>query len=131
MLRARHAPDKEPGQRHPKETIMRSSTTSASLRGLVASAIFGVLALGLSVVSAADPGAASRTVKFSDLNTSSPSGAHVLYIRIRAAARVVCSYYFFATDTDRARCVHDATADAVSEINQPALSAVYNANHGT
>jgi len=47
------------------------------------------------------------------------------------AAQVVCSYYFFATDTDRARCVRDATADAVTKINQPALSAVYNANNRT
>jgi UrcA family protein len=104
---------------------MKSSTTSTSLRGLVASAIFGALAPSLSVVSAADPGAASRTVRFADLDVSSASGAQVLYVRIRAAARVVCSYYFFATDTDRARCVHDATADAVTEINQPALSAVF------
>jgi UrcA family protein len=67
-------------------------------------------------------------VKFADLNLSDPSGAHVLYRRIRAAAVVVCSHYFFATDTDKARCVRDATADAVSKIDQPALSAVYNAN---
>jgi UrcA family protein len=70
-------------------------------------------------------------VKFADLDISNPSGAHVLYRRIRAAAQVVCSYYFFATDTDKARCVRDATADAVTKINQPALSAVYNANNKT
>jgi UrcA family protein len=110
---------------------MTPSITSSSLRGLAATAIFGVLASSLSVVSAADPGAASRTVKFADLNVSDPSGAHALYIRIRAAAQVVCSYYFFATDTDKARCVHDATADAVTKINQPALSAVYDANNRT
>jgi UrcA family protein len=110
---------------------MNPSITSTGLRGLIATAIFGVLASSLSVVSAADPSAASRTVKFADLDTSNPSGAHVLYRRIRAAAQVVCSYYFFATDTDRARCVRDATAHAVTEINQPALSAVYNANNKT
>ena len=38
---------------------------------------------------------------------------------------------FFATDTDKARCVRDATADAVTKINQPALSAVYSANNKT
>jgi UrcA family protein len=78
-----------------------------------------------------DPSDESRTVKFADLNISNPSGAHVLYRRIGAAAQVVCSYYFFATDTDKARWVRDATANAVTRINQPALSAAYNANNKT
>jgi UrcA family protein len=108
---------------------MNPSTISTGLRGLIATAIFSLLGLGLCVVAAADPSAESRTVKFADLNISNPSGAHVLYTRIRAAAQVVCSYYFFATDTDKARCVRDVTADAVTRINQPALSAVYNANN--
>ena len=109
---------------------MHPSTTSR-LRGLIATGIFGFLGPGLCVVAAADPSAESRTVKFADLDISNPSGAHVLYRRIRAAAQVVCSYYFFATDTDKARCVRDATADAVTKINQPALSDVYNANNKT
>jgi UrcA family protein len=109
---------------------MNPSTTSG-LRGLIAKAIFGFLGLGLCVVAAADPSAESRTVKFADLDISNPSGAHVLYRRIRAAAQVVCSHYFFETDTDKARCVRDATADAVTKINQPALSAVYNAKNET
>jgi UrcA family protein len=50
-------------------------------------------------------------------------------MRIRAAAQVVCSYYWLATETDKARCVRDATADAVTKINQPALSALYNAKN--
>jgi UrcA family protein len=114
-----------------EETIMNPSTTSTGLRGLIATAIFGFLGLGLCVGSAADPGDESRTVQFADLYISNPPDAHVLYRRIRAAAQVVCSYYFFATDGDKARCVRDATADAVTKINQPALSAVYNANNKT
>ena len=110
---------------------MSPTTTSAGVRCLIASAIFGTLALSVSVVSAADATAASRTVRFADLNASIPSGAHVLYSRIRAAAQTVCSYYFFLTDTDKARCVRDATAEAVAEINQPALTAVFNANNRT
>jgi UrcA family protein len=110
---------------------MNASTTLTGLHGLIAPMIFGVLASSISVVSIADPSAASRTVTFSDLNISTPSGAHVLYRRIRAAAQVVCSHHFFLTDTDKARCVRDATADAVTRINQPALSALYNANYET
>jgi len=110
---------------------MNPSATSG-LRGLIATAIFGFLGLGFCVIAgAADPSAESRTVKFADLDISNPSDAHVLYRRIRAAAQVVCSHYFFATDTDKARCVRDATADAVTRINRCELSAVYNANNKT
>jgi UrcA family protein len=107
---------------------MRPSTTSR-LRGLIATAIFGSLGLSVCVVAAADRSAESRTVNFADLDISTPAGAHMLYMRIRAAAQVVCSYYFFATDADKAGCVRVATADAVTRINEPALSAVYNASN--
>jgi len=107
---------------------MRPSTTSR-LRGLIATAIFGALGLSVCVVAAADRSAESRTVSFADLDISTPAGAHMLYMRIRAAAQVVCSYYFFATDADKARCVRDATAGAVTKINQPALCAVFNASN--
>jgi UrcA family protein len=130
MFRAPHDLDAECGRKH-KVTIMNPSTISTSLRGLIATAIFGFLGLGLCVVGAAGPSDESRTVKFADLNMSNLSSAHVLYRRIRAAAQVVCSYYFFATDTDKSRCVRDATADAVTRINQPALSTVWNANNKT
>lgn len=110
---------------------MKTSSTSTGLRDLIANTIFGILGLGLFVAAAADPSAESRTVKFGDLDLSNPSSAHVLYRRIRAAAEVVCAHYFFVTDTDRAQCVRDATADAVTKINQPALSAVYSAIYKT
>ena len=110
---------------------MNPSTPSTGLRGLAATAIFVVLASSLSIVATAEPSSASRTVKFADLNISDPSGAHVLYMRIRAAAQVVCSYYWFPTEADKAGCVRDATADAVTRINQSALFAVYNATNKT
>lgn len=106
---------------------MNSSTTSTGLRGLIAIVIFGALASSFSAVSAADPTSASVNVKFADLNIATPSGALVLYERIQAAAKGACSYYWFKTDGDEARCVHDAIASAVTKVNQPALSAVYNA----
>lgn len=105
---------------------MNPSTPSTGFRGLVASAIFVVLAPTFSIVSAADPSSASRAVKFADLDISTQSGAQVVYMRILAAAQVVCSYYPFATDGEKAGCVRNATADAVTKINQPALSALHN-----
>ena len=110
---------------------MNPSTTSTGLRGLILTVIIGFLGLGFCAAATADPRVESRTVRFADLNISNPSGAHALYRRIQAAAQVVCSSYFFWTDSDKARCVRDATADAVTKINQPALSTVYNATNRT
>jgi UrcA family protein len=111
---------------------MITSTLSTGLRGLIATGIFGALASSFSAVSAADePDPVSITVKYADLNVASPSGALVLYERIRAAAQAACSYYWFKTDADEARCVHDTIANAVAKVNQPALSAVFNAKYKT
>src|SRR5262245_11421333 len=110
---------------------MKTSIRFAGPRALIATTIFGALVSSFSVVSAADPGSASVTVKFADLDIASPSDALVLYERIRAAAQSACSYFWFKTDADEARCVHGAIANAVTTVNQPALNAVYNAKFKT
>jgi UrcA family protein len=110
---------------------MNTLTSSTGLRGLIAIAIFGALACSFSLVCAADPSTASVTVKLADLNISSQAGALVLYDRIRAAAKGACSYYWFKSDADEARCAHEAIANAVIKVNQPTLSAVYNAMYKT
>lgn len=112
-----------------QETIMTSTPRSTGLRGLIATAIFGALAFSVSAVSAADPTSASINVKYADLNIASPSGAAVLYERIRTAALSACNYFWFKTDADEARCVQQTIANAVTKVNQPALSAVYNAKY--
>jgi UrcA family protein len=106
---------------------MNTSTASTGFRGLIATAILGALAAGFSAVCAADPSAASITVKYGDLNVASSSGALVLYERIRTAAQTACSYFWFKTDADEARCVSNTIANAVTRVNEPALSLVYNA----
>jgi UrcA family protein len=108
---------------------MNTSTTSTVLHGLIASAVVGALGSSFSAVSAAGPSSVSVTVKFADLDTESPSGALVLYERIRAAAQGACSYYWFKTGADEAHCVQNAIANAVTKVNKPALSAVYNAKY--
>ena len=110
---------------------MNTSTPSIGLRGLIAAVIVGALALSFSAVSAAGPSSASVTVKYGDLNIASPSGALVLYERIRAAAQSACNYFWFETDADEARCVQNTIAKAVSKVNEPALSAVYSAKSKT
>jgi len=110
---------------------MNSSFRSTGPGGLIATAIFGALALSFSTVSSADSSSAGISVKYADLNIASPSGALVLYERIRAAAQSACNYFWFETDADEARCVHNTIAKAVSKINQPALSEVFVAKYKT
>ena len=110
---------------------MNTSSPPIGLRGLIASAIFVVLASSFSAVCAADPSSASITVKYADLNIASPPDALVLYERIRAAAQSACNYFWFKTDADEARCVQHTIANAVIKVNQPALSAIYNAKYKT
>jgi UrcA family protein len=110
---------------------MNASTPSTGPRGLIATTILAALALCFSAVTAADPSSASVTVKYADLDIASPSGALALYERVRAAAQSACSYFWFKTDADEARCVHHTIANAVAKVNQPALSAVYNSKYKT
>jgi UrcA family protein len=110
---------------------MNPLIASPGFHRLVATAMLGALASSFSAVSAADPRPVSVTVKFADLSAGNRSGALALYNRIRAAARSACSYYWFETDAGEARCVHDAIAGAVTKINRPELSAVFNANYKT
>jgi UrcA family protein len=110
---------------------MNTSSPSTGLRGLIAAAIFGALASSFSAVTAADPSSAGITVKYADLNIASASGALVLYERIRAAAQSACNYFWFKTDADEARCLQNTIAKAVTKVDQPALSAVYDAKYKT
>jgi UrcA family protein len=114
-----------------QETTMNTSTPSTGLRGLIATAILAALASCFSAVSAADASSASATVKYADLNIASSSGALVLYQRIRAAAEAACAYFWFKTDADEARCVRNTIAKAVTKVNRPALSAIYDAKYKT
>src|SRR5215469_11226028 len=105
---------------------MNAATPSTALRSLIATAILGALASSFSAVAAADPpSSAGFTVKYSDLNIATPSGALKLYARIEAAARSACGYFWFKTDADEVRCVHNTIAKAVNTVNQPALSTVF------
>jgi len=55
----------------------------------------------------------------------------VLYGRINAAAEKRLLVLLFKSDADEERCVHDAIANAVMKVNQPALFVVYNSKNKT
>jgi UrcA family protein len=116
-----------------EEKRMNTLTAFTGVRGLITISILGALATSSSVALAAEPSIESVRVNvgFSDLNISSSTGALVLYRRIQRAAENACSYYWFKTDAEQNRCVHDSIADAVTKVNRPSLFAVYNAKNRT
>jgi len=73
-------------------------------------------------------------VHFGDLNLQSAAGSEILYSRIRSGAEVVCGPFDareLAKAVQHKRCMQDAIAGAVTQVNQPRLTASYLAhNHG-
>ena len=65
-----------------------NSNHPSTVRPVALALILGVL--GAAQAFSAEP--ASITVKYGDLDLSTPSGAHTLYSRISGAARTVCGY---------------------------------------
>jgi UrcA family protein len=115
-----------------KETTMNTST-STFLRTLVAGAILSALASGVALASsfATVTAPPQLVVKFADLDISTPQGATALYGRIRSAAVKVCwPSRDNASDQVNTACLQKAIADAVTTVNRPALSAVYEAKYG-
>jgi UrcA family protein len=109
--------------------IVKSTT-----RRLAASALLIAAASSFAgICSAADTNPLQALVKYGDLKVSSPEGATVLYTRIRAAAEQVCrplDNRSFAFKRLNETCIHNAIADAVTKVDQPALFSVYNAKNG-
>jgi UrcA family protein len=77
----------------------------------------------------ADEQLRSETVKFQDLNLSTPAGAEALYNRIHAAARHVCADPFGWQPTVIA-CVKKAEGTAIGKVNQPLLTSYYRTKTG-
>jgi UrcA family protein len=67
-----------------------------------------------------------ETVRYADLNISTPAGAKVLYGRIERAAHRVCGtpYPDFLNFRQETICVDKAIDNAVKAVNSPALSAL-------
>jgi UrcA family protein len=112
-----------------------NTTTPTPLRTLVAGAILSVLALSFATASHADDDTTPPqvTVKFGDLEVSTPQGAAALYRRINSAAIDVCSRMYVieqAYKWHKDACLQKVIGDAVIKVNRPALSAVFASKYG-
>jgi UrcA family protein len=114
---------------------MTASTRSTRPRGLIAAAILtGLISSFSAVCNAADSADVPKAVvKYGDLDLSTSQGAAALYSRIRSASEGVCTPFDhgdFAGMVRWNKCVKQAITGAVSQVNRPALSAVYAAKYG-
>jgi UrcA family protein len=79
----------------------------------------------------ADGQVRTETVKFQDLNVSTPAGAEALYSRIHSAAVRVCSPSGGRLEEiGAADCVKDSESKAVKKANLPLLTAFYQMKTG-
>ena len=108
------------------------NTTNTATR-LIAGVIFTAVISSLGAVASAADSATDKTVKYADLNISSAQGATMLYKRIRSAAADVCARFDHGDLSSKASfqlCASKAIAQAVSDVNSPALTAVYKEKTG-
>ena len=111
------------------------SSHSTDLSGVIAIAIFSALVSSFAAVCrAADTGDMPKAiVKYADLDVSTSMGAATLYNRIRFAAEGVCApldHGDLASKMHQGICVKQAIEGAVTEVNRPALTAVYETKYG-
>lgn len=114
------------------------NTTKIATRfiaGAIVGAIVTTLLSSMGSIASAAEGTDSRqkTIQYTQLSVSSAQGAAILYNRIRMASEEVCPPLTHGDLSSRMHaeaCMHKAIADAVSQVNQPALTAVYNARNG-
>jgi UrcA family protein len=111
---------------------MNTMTTVDRFRTVIATALFGAVTFGFSVLPAvADISDVPQiTVKYGDLNVSNPQGAAALYARILSAAKSVCSQFDgpgIVAYQHRSACINEAILGAVTKVNNTALTAVYRA----
>ena len=101
---------------------------------LLALALSGCVA-GAPQKSADSPDVPTKTVRYAELNLNTADGARALFRRIKYAAADVCGSFDGLSLAQKAiwqKCYERALVDAVSQVNQPRVTALYQgvANRG-
>jgi UrcA family protein len=102
---------------------------SATISSVIAATLvaFGLIAVAGAAQGAEPSQPLTKTVTYGDLNLDTESGAKVLYVRLRNAAKDVCSPYE-SKELSRKRvwsvCVSSALASAAEQINKPMVTAL-------
>lgn len=107
---------------------MRVFATKSTSNGLFA---IGLAAVASCALAGEQPGRSLDpvvTIRFADLNTSSPEGSRVLYGRIVAAAHAVCSKganWYPRVYWSQQDCYRATLDQVVAKLNLPALTALH------
>ncbi len=112
---------------------MKMPVKSATGRFAAGALLIAAVSSFAVICSAADTAVTQTLVKYGDLDVSSAAGATALYARIHAAAKQVCRSFDgrdLTIQKFKEACIHNAIADAVIKVDQPALFSVYNAKTG-
>ena len=113
------------------EEIIMNSNVKTENRIPVTFSIAMLLACAVIVSSAfADDQVRSETVKFADLNVTTPAGAEALYTRIHAAAKRVCPETEPLLRAAASACARKAVAQAIEKLGLPQLTAYYQMKSG-
>jgi UrcA family protein len=111
----------------------RNFTRRRPLLGLTL-AVSGLLAAGAAFAADQADGTQTRqlTIRYHDVDMSTPDGAMALYGRISRAARLVCGERgrSLAEQSDWQRCEQAAIAGAVQRIDNPLLTTIYREHQG-
>jgi UrcA family protein len=114
-----------------KDAYTMTTTTTFTLRNLLAPAAFAVMTATAAAAPAVADGlgdAVSDHVKYGDLDLTHPAGVNELYNRIRMASKVVCAQLSGRELVDVQlynACFTSAMSHAVADVKQPALTALY------
>src|SRR2546430_17505364 len=108
-----------------------NSNVKTESRIPVAFSIAMLLACAVIVSSAfADDQVRSETVKFADLNVTTPAGAEALYTPIHAAAQPVCPGAEPLVRGASPACAPEAGAPAVEQLGPPQLNPCHQPKSG-
>jgi UrcA family protein len=108
---------------------------NTAIRHLLTAVVFGGASLATARYAAADENKPARplepavTVRFADLNPSTPAGVSALYARIEDAAQTVCGPSVSLWDANAYRnwkiCYRTTIDHTVRQINLPQLTALH------
>jgi UrcA family protein len=107
------------------------NTTNIATR-FIAGALFTALVSSFNAIASAED--SGKAVKYTEVSVSTSQGAASLYNHIVSAAAEVCAplaHGDLASRMSKNACMQKAIVDAVSQVNQPALTAVYNARNSS
>jgi UrcA family protein len=112
---------------------MNSSTSNTRIKVIFA-ALASLAAIAPIASRAAETSVTvSRQVSYAGVNLNTPEGARAAYVRLKSAARSLCSTsdpLYRAPSWIYSGCVQDALARAIRHTNRPLITQVFVSDYG-